>query len=133
MQFSCTEKKYNKTLTCLLINPKGANTFWVNFIQTKKKKICVSIYHVYIYSANVFCCFFFLRITPEEFLETKIRSVFLQLLTKFLQKGNLFICSQMQYCCSGAEVIWGFGHCNGQSWYANRNCCSAPWAIIWLS
>lgn len=33
---------------------------------------------------------FFLRITPEEFLGTKIRSVFLQLLTEVIAKGKSF-------------------------------------------
>lgn len=92
MQFSCTERKCNKTLTCLLINPIGANIFWVNFTQTKKKSMYPYI-HVYIYSAYIYIYiqfFFSLRITPEEFLETKIRSVFLWFLTEVIAEGKSF-------------------------------------------
>lgn len=44
--------------------------------------------HAYIYSANLF---FFLRITQEEFLETKIRSAFLQFIAEVTAEGKSFL------------------------------------------
>lgn len=43
--------------------------------------------YIYIYIQFIF---FSLRITPEEFLETKIRSVFLWFLTEVIAEGKSF-------------------------------------------
>lgn len=47
----------------------------------------IYIQPIYIY---IYTIFFSLRITPEEFLETKIRSVFLWFLTEVIAEGKSF-------------------------------------------